>query len=420
LSALILAALLATPPVVSPTQEVILGKEALAAYVAEHPETDDGELAARVDAIGRRLSVHTDRPDTLHRAVVVEGTELQAVAFLGGAVAVMEALGRAFDDDELAFALGHEMAHVDLRHQVDRPVVEDVVREAAGSSAARVETALSMEDRHAELEADRFGALYAVRAGFSFSAALRALRKLQEGGGPEVDFKHPEYGDRIQALTRFETELRRALEAFDRGGYSLAQGRASEAVDYLVLFVASFPESVAGRVNLGAAYLARWRANRTEGDRLAESLPILPDPGVRVRGSFHELDGRNARSHFETALRLDPSSTVARLGIAMVLFGEGLADDARAYVTPALDDPRLAADALLFLGNVDYRQGAWRSAVDRYQAALRARPEWPAARANLARALEKEGRLEEATQEWNRLLNDPVFGEEARRHLTRS
>lgn len=419
MTGLLLAAALTTPPVVSPTQELVLGREAMTRYLAEHAESDDAELAARVDAVGRRLSSHTDRPDTLHRAIVVEGDDLQAVAFLGGTVAVTEALARAFDDDELAFSVAHEMAHVDLRHTVDRTVMEDVVREAAGGSTARAESALSIEDRRLEMEADRFGALYAVRAGYSLSAATRALRKLQDQGGPEADARHPEYGERTQALAKFETELRRALEAFDRGCASLRVGQASQAVDYLVLFVASFPESLAGRINLGAAYLTRWRTQRGGEDELAETLPILPDPGVKVRGGFRDLDGRNARSHFETALRLDPSSNLARLGLAMVLLGDGRTGEARETLKPALEDPDYAPEAFLLAGNVDYREAAWRAAADRYQAALAARPDWPSARANLARVLEKDGRAHDAIAEWEKLRDDPVFGAEARRSAER-
>jgi predicted Zn-dependent protease len=391
-----------------------LGDQAVQQFLKTRPETEDAGLAARVDAIGRRLSAHSDRPDVFHRALVVTGSDLQAFAFLGGTVAVTEALARGLDDDEAAFTLAHEMAHVDLRHQPGREVVEDVVREAAGGAAA-ADAALSMHDRHAEMEADRFGALYAVRAGFRFSAAASALGKIKDGGGLDQDAKHPAYAERMRALEAFETELRRAIEAFDRGCAAMKDGRVSDAVDYLALFVAEFPNSLAGQVDLGAAYLSRWRVGRGTIDGLAEELPILSNPGVAVRGGFGDVDVRNARSHFEAALRLDPTAAPARAGIALVLLREKQTAEARRYLQPVENDPGLRPEVLLLLGNADYIDEAWGNAVGHYQAALQARPGWNSARANLARTLERGGRVDEAKAQWEQLRDDAMWGSEARR-----
>jgi len=404
------------PPVISPTQEVVLGERALELFFAKHPETPDTELAGRVDAIGRRLSVLSDRPDASHRAIVVAGDELQALAFLGGTVSITEGLARMLDDDELAFALGHEMAHVDLRHQSGRVVAEDVIREAAVSPAA-AGSALSMHDRHSEMEADRFGALYSVRAGYRFSAAVSALRKLEDGGGLDQDAKHPDYAERIRALATFETELRRTVTAFERGCAALKEGKLTDAVEYFTLFVAEFPSSLAGRIDLGAAYLSRWRAEQGAGDELAEALPILSDPGLSIRSGFSDVDARNARSHFEAALRLAPESALARAGLAVLLLREKHTAEARAYLRPIEADPALGPEVGLLLGNADYLDGSWDAAAARYDAALGARPGWSAARVNLARALERSGRIEEADAQWGLLRDDPVWGAEARRRV---
>lgn len=406
----------ASPPVISPTQEVVLGERALELFLAKHTETGDAEMAARVDAIARRLSVRSDRPDVSHRAIVVAGDELQALAFLGGTVSITEGLARALDDDELAFALAHEMAHIDLRHPSSRVVAEDVIRAAAGPTAA-AGTALSMHDRHAEMAADRFGALYAVRAGYRFSAAVSALRKLQDSGGLDQDAKHPDYVERIRALSGFETELRRTITAFDRGCAALKDGKLTDAVDYFALFVAEFPNSLAGRVDLGAAYLSRWRAGRSAPEELADELPILSDPGVSVRSGFGDVDARNARSHFEAALRLDPASAPPRAGIALLLLREGRTAEARGHLLLVEADPVLGPEIILLLGNADFLDGSWDAAVTRYEAALRARPGWSAAHANLARALERGGRTEESKVQWESLLEDPVWGAEARRRI---
>src|SRR5262245_35153884 len=78
----------AKPSVISPAQELVLGERSLKAYLDTLPETTDADAAARVDAIGRRLSPVSDRPELSHRAIVVVGDTLQALSFLGGTVAV--------------------------------------------------------------------------------------------------------------------------------------------------------------------------------------------------------------------------------------------------------------------------------------------------------------------------------------------
>ena len=43
-------------------------------------------------------------------------------------------------------------------------------------------------------------------------------------------------------------------------------------------------------MNLGAAYLARLRRRSGTPEGLGEPLPILPDPGVVIRGPLDAVD----------------------------------------------------------------------------------------------------------------------------------
>jgi Zn-dependent protease with chaperone function len=91
--------------------------------------------------------------------------------------------------DEIAFVLGHEMAHIVLRHAVDRIIQDSVfslllrkspVRSAAGAWLSRVgQQMLSRAySRENELEADAFALARIQACGGDILAGERLLEKL--------------------------------------------------------------------------------------------------------------------------------------------------------------------------------------------------------------------------------------------------
>jgi predicted Zn-dependent protease len=360
-----------------------------------------------------------------HTAEVVRGDDLQAYSFMNGTVCVTERLALLLDDDELAFVLAHELAHLTLRHQVDRVAAEEMLQ-ASAPDAVRT-AAMGLHDRHAELEADKFGALYAVRAGFRFSASHEALAKIDAAPGdhPVEDAAHPAYAARIEQLKGFRDQLERCVRAFERGRDALARGAVGEAVDSFTLFVATFPESVAGEVNLGSALLARARGTAGTPEGLAEELPILPEPGVVVRGTGSALDVDRAYERFrrarELALSTDDAAgaLAARAGLALVQLRRGERAEAKQELNEVAHDPGWRPEALLSLGNAEFLDGRFRQAADAYEQALRARPAWPAALYNLGRAAEQLGEMDRARALWATVASDAVYGEQARRRLGR-
>lgn len=389
--------------------------EALARFLRAHPVTADAALTGRADALARTVAAHADRPGFLYAAEVVQGDDLQAYSFMNGTVCVTERLARMLDDDELAFVLAHELAHVTLRHQVHRVAAEELLQNA---------TTLGLHDQHAELEADRFGALYVLRAGFRFSASHEALARIDAAGAhPDEDAAHPAYAARIEKLRGFRDQLERCVRVFESGKAALARGAAEEAVDAFTLFVATFPESVAGQVNLGAALLARARGTAGTPEGLAEELPILPEPGVVVRGTGSTLDVDRARERFLRARELALSTEdaagalAARAGLALVQLRRGERTAARLELSEVAEDPVWKPEALLALGNVGFLDGRFGEATAAYEQALAARPGWPAALYNLGRAAERLGDVQRARELWTAVAPDAVYGEAARRAL---
>jgi predicted Zn-dependent protease len=406
---------------VSPSKEVAWGQKMLAAFLDSRRLSEDAELSARLDTIGTRIVPVSDRPDLVYRFLVVEGQELQAYTFPGGAICFSEGLIRLYaGDDELAFALGHELAHVVLRHHASQLRLEQALEAGGKLPDGKLAPIRSFFDRTAEIEADTFGALYATRAGYAFSASHESLAKLARTGIPAEDESHPAFEERIRSLRTFREELALALRAFEAGVKALEAGEPDQAIPALELFVASFPNSPAGRTNLGAAYLARIRATSGTPENLAEVLPILPDPGVVLRGPLDRADLTRARDSFRHALEYDPEGPWPAAGLALVQAREGHLEESRELLTGVLERHPEKLEVLLDLGNVEFLAGRNEDAGRVYRKALDARPGWAEAQKNLALTLERGGDATAARALWQELTRHAVFGAEARLRLAAS
>jgi predicted Zn-dependent protease len=405
----------------SPIQEQVIGKKLREAFLMEHPLTQDGNLLVRVDEIGRRVARFGDRPDLIYHFLVVQGKELQAHSIPGGTICVTESLARLLDDDEMAFILGHELAHITLRHHAFKSKLQDVL-DAGPRKTRRLLGELQRSlDQQAEMEADKYGALYMLRADYRYSATHGTLKRM-EGAieEPDREATHPEYPRRIAALEAFRQELERALEAFDLGLGALKADEPSEAINYFNLFVAEFPSNVAGRVNLGASHLARVRSAAGTPENLAEVLPPLPDPGVQLRsGAYDRRDLEFARDHFERAIRVNPDASMGHAGLALVAIRLGDFKEARRALSRARSINPESAEILLCQANVEYLLGDYEAAARLDLETLTLRPEWPAALKNLSLAYERLGRVAEARELWRTLKGYESFRVEALMHLER-
>jgi predicted Zn-dependent protease len=347
------------------------------------------------------------------------GSIPSAGALPGGIVYATDELVRRASDDELAFFLGHELAHVALRHHVDRARMTRALAVAQGMVKKGGAEALGVFSHDQELEADRYGALYAVRAGFALSACHRALEHLEAWLPGTRNHGHPAFGERRASLVGFEDELRAALASFDRAYRALHDRDADTAVADLTLFVAEFPGSASGRLNLGLAYFTRVRLRAGTPSGLAEPFVALPDPGVLLRGVLDQSELSMAQSHLEEAARLAPERAEAHAALALVLLRGGSLDRAEAALAAA---ERLAPDMpelALYRGNLAYARERWPQAVRAYEGALALRHDWPEARHNLARALEQAGDSARATLIWNQLVSNEGFREAAALRLAR-
>jgi hypothetical protein len=150
--------------------------------------TDDPSL----DAIGARLSPTMNRKDLHWRFSIVEGMkEYNAFAAPGGFVFIGRSYYEKLNDDEAAFVIGHEMAHVDLNHvekqiqrdrraNIGRLLINILVDSSAVTTAADIGATayVTHYSRVLERDADFAGYRYAQEAGYDARAAVTALSKL--------------------------------------------------------------------------------------------------------------------------------------------------------------------------------------------------------------------------------------------------
>lgn len=193
-----------------------------------------GERLAGIDvqALVARLVRVTERPALPYRAYLYRDADPNAAALADGRIYLSTGMadylaGRGGRPDELAFLLGHELAHTVAQHLVKRyrmarqqQLVMALV--AAGASAAAnasgapigdlvVNVASMMQNvansgysQEQELEADQLGIRYVIRAGFAPAAALDLLQDFTRFDTPWPFLRtHPYMITRRQHLAQY-------------------------------------------------------------------------------------------------------------------------------------------------------------------------------------------------------------------------
>lgn len=150
---------------------------------------------------------------------VFRSDAVNAFAMPGGYVLLSSGLLKMLEsEDELAFVLAHEVAHVQRRHHyqvVLRQRLADQASKSLSSSVQDSDTAKLAQasgqiyarglDKSAEFEADRLGVELMTRSGYDPAAAISVLEKMQslKGNDPRAELlfsTHPSPAERLDAL----------------------------------------------------------------------------------------------------------------------------------------------------------------------------------------------------------------------------
>lgn len=175
-------------------------------------------LQALVDRVGQKLVAQAGLGMTF-RFYVLDQPMANAHALSSGYVFVTRGLLALIDDEaELAAAIGHEMGHVIERHAAQRERARRQVIDAAvdaamtsgsmnvGRSVARSGLlALRRYSRDQELEADRLGLSYVLRAGYRGDAMITLIEKLRRQSALEEQLLGQEGSEASEQRTALST-----------------------------------------------------------------------------------------------------------------------------------------------------------------------------------------------------------------------
>jgi predicted Zn-dependent protease len=205
----------------SPEEETRIGKQISGNLLGAVPLVRDDRLQRYVNQVGNWVALQNGRKETTWHFGVLDTEDINAFAAPGGYVFVTKGLYRRLNNEaELAGVLGHEIAHVTLKHHLKvlkqssligtlgqvasskAKSSDQVVQNLIGNGAEIMARGL---DKNAEFEADRVGMVFAARAGYTPWGLPEVLQDLS--GVPAKDERislltqtHPQPADRLAAL----------------------------------------------------------------------------------------------------------------------------------------------------------------------------------------------------------------------------
>lgn len=201
--------------------EIQIGRQGAADLEAQYGVVNDPAALSRLNAVGRSVAAVSLEPDLPWTFKILNQKEVNALALPGGVVyATKGMMDYVKSDSELAGVIAHEAVHVDHHHgkaaiekaMTQSLLVELITRKSATSlrQAARIAVELEMREgyRDKEYEADRFGTLYAFKAGHGAGGLRQLLTYLHEKEGDPARItwllqSHPPLSKRIQRLDEY-------------------------------------------------------------------------------------------------------------------------------------------------------------------------------------------------------------------------
>lgn len=202
---------------VSPAQELEIGREGYGPVIQEFGLYDDAALQAYVNSIGQKVARVSHLPDLAWHFTILDDPTVNAFAMPGGYIYITRGLLAYLNSEaQVAGVLGHEIGHVTYRHTAGMMTQQQLYGAglALGSIAfpklqrygGAAQQALGLLflkfSRTDETQADELGVAYATKAGFDpreIPATYAMLERVGDQSGqrlPGFLATHPDPGDR--------------------------------------------------------------------------------------------------------------------------------------------------------------------------------------------------------------------------------
>lgn len=232
-AACVLAPLPARAALIGESEEMRMGADAAQQIEAKYRLSKDAHKVAVVEKLGQQLVAVSDRPQLPWQFRVLETSEVNALSVPGYVYVNTGLLDFvAGNRTQLAAVIAHEIAHTTRKHavrQTEKALVGSLALrflfKDSNSLSSRLagmaaNLALLGYGRKDELEADRVGVDYLIKAGqdprgmVSFLEKLRAREGGKEATGLTTYFRtHPPTGERIRTLEEYLAERQKRLAA---------------------------------------------------------------------------------------------------------------------------------------------------------------------------------------------------------------
>jgi len=199
---------------ISDADEVKLGSQINRNILSQVRLSRNREANNLIKSIGTELVPKSDRPNIPYTFQVVDDSNINAFATMGGFVYINTGTIAAADNRaQLASVIAHEMGHISGKHaleQVKQQAITQGIVSLVGADRNQIvnigtEFALRLPNsREAEFDADRRGLGNLSRAGYAVQAMPDFMQKLARNSSNAPDFlnTHPAVKDRIAVLNQ--------------------------------------------------------------------------------------------------------------------------------------------------------------------------------------------------------------------------
>jgi predicted Zn-dependent protease len=189
---------------ISDAEEMAIGKD-IANRINAGNKLITGEIQKRVERLGQRLTQFSTRKGISYTFHVLDADMINAYAISGGNIWVTRGMIDFVDnDDQLAGVLGHEIAHVDLRHCIRAIQYQLWALKLSPDHLDYVRIGHSLINKSYsqlnELESDRTGVQFMFQGNYDPNQMVAFMNKMEELEKSAGAYTEPKKTDQLSQV----------------------------------------------------------------------------------------------------------------------------------------------------------------------------------------------------------------------------